>query len=116
MPELLSLLRVDIVSVIVAALLFYVVSVWFNVAAIWSELKTSDDRAHYNSAVKFAWLWTAIVVVLVIMLYIARILTKSLDSSEWGTPAWGGHDVSHMPQTIQAVHDLRPVLETGFMV
>ncbi len=122
MPELASLLRVDIVSVIIAALLFYVVSVWFNVAAIWSELKAGDAREHFDSAVRFAWIWTGVVVLLVIALYIFRVLTKPAPTTnlEPGNPAWGGHDTSHasdvgyMPDILHMPDVLRtPVM--GFM-
>ncbi|AYV78529.1 MAG: hypothetical protein Edafosvirus17_5 [Edafosvirus sp.] len=87
-----SLIGINILTVILAALIFFSVSTWFQVFVRWvSPKQNDDDKANLDKALKLAILWTSCVTIILV------IVSLCLGSSVWNDASqWKGHDVSEM--------------------
>ena len=59
------ILLIDIVIIIGAALLFFIVSVWFNVISVYFRASPDDTMITLERSIRFAIFWTAFVALIV---------------------------------------------------
>ncbi|AYV83187.1 MAG: hypothetical protein Hyperionvirus4_152 [Hyperionvirus sp.] len=87
-----SLIGVNFLTVILAAIIFYVVASWYQVLAKWIALKYNSNRDNFNASLKLAKIWTIFVLIIFgVTLFIAAEPKLKYMSD------WGGHNVMEDP-------------------
>jgi len=92
----LSLIGVNVLTVALAALIFYSISTWFEVFVQWTNLKDGESKDNFDASLKLAVRWTCCVIFILIV--VSLILGASPTSKD--LPEWGGHETVEMPTTM----------------
>jgi len=87
-----SLIGVNFLTVILAAIIFYIVASWYQVLAKWIALKPDSNRDSFNASLKLAVIWTILVLMIFIITFYLTYNPKLKYLSDWG-----GHNVLDDP-------------------
>ncbi|AYV80878.1 MAG: hypothetical protein Harvfovirus9_8 [Harvfovirus sp.] len=87
-----SLIGINVLTVVLAALIFYVVAAWFDVLAHRVAIgnKPEINKDEYHVAFRLAMIWTVFVIIIIV----TASLVFSLFPTSKDIPDWGGHEVS----------------------